>query len=159
MLVTGGGSSNYVDALETGVLTELEAGGFALTDKLYNASAGLGAHGHTVGCFIATTVVSVSRDGKRAMADAGFKAVGWHPFAGLPVVANNPHWEVAGLSAEHLKLKPVDPDHPQPLKVGERVVLVPGYTDAMGLNHKMIYGVRNGVVEETYPVLASGMLQ
>eukprot|EP00754_Rhynchopus_humris_P038743 Rhum_TRINITY_DN21350_c0_g1::Rhum_TRINITY_DN21350_c0_g1_i1::g.173846::m.173846 len=159
MLVSGGGSSNYVDALNAGVLTEIEAGGFAMTDKLYNASAGLGAHGHKIGCFVETTVVSVSRDGMRAMADAGFKAVGWHPFAGLPVVVSDAGWEVAGLSAEHLKLKPVDPANPRPLKVGTRLTLVPGYTDAMGLNHKVFYGVRKGVVEETFPVLASGMMQ
>ena len=159
MIVSGGGSSNYVDALEAGIINEVQAGGVAVVDKLYAKAAGLEGHGHKIGSFLTTTVVSVSRDGLRAMSDAGFKAVGWHPFAGLPIIVDNEDWEVAGLSAEHLKLKPVDPENPKPLAVGTRLTLVPGYTDAMGLNHKQFYGVRNGEIHETFEVLAHGMLQ
>ena len=129
----------------------------AFIDKLYNTSAGLGAKGHKIGTFLLTTVVSASKDGSRAMADAGFKATGWHPFAGLPVLLHD-SWEVAGLSAEHLKLKPKEGVERTQLKVGDRLTLIPGYTDAMGLNHKMIFGVRDGIIEEEFPVLASGML-
>eukprot|EP01064_Diplonema_japonicum_P018097 TRINITY_DN26795_c0_g1_i1.p1 TRINITY_DN26795_c0_g1~~TRINITY_DN26795_c0_g1_i1.p1 ORF type:complete len:571 (+),score=159.07 TRINITY_DN26795_c0_g1_i1:68-1780(+) len=156
-VATAGGSCNYIDALDTGVLTEIQAGGGVTNDKLYNTSAGLGEHGHVVASFVYTTVVSVAVDGSRAMADAGFKSVGWHPFAGLPVLLDNPHWEVAGLSAEHLKLKPTSPDSP-PLKVGSLLKLVPGYTDAMGLLHRSFYGLRDDAVEVTFPITAAGKL-
>lgn len=79
-IVSGGGSSNYIDALNTGVLTELQAGGGALTDNLYYNKANLKDHGHQVGFFVLTQIMSVPKDQSRAMADAGHKALGWHPF-------------------------------------------------------------------------------
>eukprot|EP01059_Diplonema_ambulator_P009913 TRINITY_DN1989_c0_g1_i1.p1 TRINITY_DN1989_c0_g1~~TRINITY_DN1989_c0_g1_i1.p1 ORF type:complete len:588 (+),score=184.71 TRINITY_DN1989_c0_g1_i1:40-1764(+) len=157
-MVTAGGSCNYVDALQTGVLTEIQAGGGVFNDKLYNNSGGLGGHGHKVASYVFTTVVSSAPDGSRAMADAGFKSVGWHPFAGLPILLDNPHWEVAGLSAEHLKLKPTSPSSP-PLPVGTLLKLVPGYTDAMGLLHRNLYGLRGNTIEKVFPITAAGRLQ
>ena len=78
--VSGGGSSNYVDALATGVLTELQAGGVALCDKLYLYQAHLANHGHEAALYVNAAISTAHSD--RAMGDAGFKTLGWHPFAG-----------------------------------------------------------------------------
>jgi len=120
-VVSGGGSSNYPDCLAAGIITELQAGGGALTDALYYHKANLANHGHRIGAFIVTQVIGVSNQGTHAMADAGFKSVGWHPFGGLPLVLDRPDLEVQGLSAEHLKLKPANPDLPIQLKRGDKV--------------------------------------
>lgn len=120
--ITGGGSSNYPDCLKVGVITELQAGGGAITDALYYHKANLGTHhDHRIGAFIVTQVIGVSAEGTHAMADAGFKSVGWHPFGGFPLVPDRPDIEVNGLSAEHLKLKPTDTTKPIALKRGEKV--------------------------------------
>jgi 3-hydroxy-D-aspartate aldolase len=121
--VSAGGSSNYVDALDANVITELQAGGGALTDALYYHHAGLSHHDHRIAAFIVTQVMAVDRNGQHAMADAGFKTVGWHPFAGLPLVLDRPDIAVSGLSAEHLKLKPTDPSKPINVKRGDKVWL------------------------------------
>lgn len=70
--------------------------------------------------------MSVSKDRTRAMGDAGFKSLGWHPFGGLAQPRDRQDLEVVGLSAEHTKIFPKDTDKVD-LKRGDKVVLVPGY--------------------------------
>ena len=116
------GHAPVLTALKVGVITELQAGGGAITDALYYHKANLGTHhDHRIGAFIVTQVIGVSAEGTHAMADAGFKSVGWHPFGGFPLVPDRPDIEVNGLSAEHLKLKPTDTTKPIALKRGEKV--------------------------------------
>eukprot|EP01095_Lingulamoeba_sp_RSL-Kostka_P005277 TRINITY_DN16608_c0_g1_i1.p1 TRINITY_DN16608_c0_g1~~TRINITY_DN16608_c0_g1_i1.p1 ORF type:complete len:625 (+),score=214.58 TRINITY_DN16608_c0_g1_i1:49-1875(+) len=151
-IVTGGGSSNYIDVLKIGALTEIQAGGGAFVDWLYCHKANLCDHGHEIGTFILTQVMSVQNDPKRAMADSGFKTAGWHPFGGFPQPRDRTDIEVSGLSAEHLKLKYISEDA-EPLKLGEKLVFIPGYSDANMFLFKKIYGIRNDVVEEVWDIL------
>ena len=148
-VVTGGGSCNYIDALKTGVLTELQSSGGGLDDHLYHVKAGLQTHGHTPAAFVLSRVISAGSDGLRATGDAGFKALGWHPFGGLPAVWGNPNVEVIGLSAEHTKLKPKAAEFCP--KRGDKVMLIPGYMDAAGYAHRVIFAARKGVVEQVWP--------
>jgi len=120
-VVSGGGSSNYIDALNTDVLTELQAGGAALNDLLYLHKAGLANYGHHYALFLLSQVISVSKEGERAMGDAGFKTTGWHPFGGYPQPFNRTDIEVWGLSAEHLKIRPTATGARIPLKRGDKV--------------------------------------
>ena len=48
-IVSGGGSSNYMDCIKAGVLNEIQAGGGAITDLLYAHKANLASHGHKIG--------------------------------------------------------------------------------------------------------------
>lgn len=146
-VVSGGGSCNYVDCLNLGILTEIQAGGGALGDLLYYHKAGLKDYGHLMGSLILTQIISVPGDQSRAIGNAGFKAVGWHPFGGLPMPRDRKDLQVIGLSAEHTKLAAVNEREQVQLKYGDKLVLIPGYTDAMGFLHKQIYAIRNDVVE------------
>ena len=74
-IISGGGSSNYPQALAVGVLNELQAGGVALCDKLYLHQANLADHNHVASLFVESTVISVNSHPLRAIADAGFKVM------------------------------------------------------------------------------------
>lgn len=148
-VVSGGGSCNYIDCLKTGILTEIQAGGGALCDLLYYHKANLKDYGHKMGALILTQIISVPSDQSRAIGNAGFKAVGWHPFGGLPEPRDSKELRVIGLSAEHTKFEHIDKSAVN-LTRGDKVVLIPGYTDAMGFLHKEIYGIRNDHVEHIW---------
>jgi D-serine deaminase-like pyridoxal phosphate-dependent protein len=150
-IVTGGGSCNYIDSLNTNVLTEIQAGGGVLSDALYLDKAHLRDHGHQNAVFLVTQIMSVSSDGKRAIGDAGFKATGWHPFGGLPQPFNRSDLQVIGLSAEHTKFQ-LNGD--AKVKRGDKIVMVPGYTDAVGFLHRQLHAVRNGIVEQVWPTVS-----
>src|SRR3990167_2655756 len=74
--------------------------------------------------------------------------------------------EVYGLSAEHTKIRAKLPAGateqerpPVPLKRGDKILLVPGYGDSMGFMHQQIYAVRNGIVEDVWPIVAANQIQ
>lgn len=149
-VVSGGGSCNYIDAINVGVLTEIQAGGGAIGDLLYYYKANLKDHGHLMGAMILTQIISVPTDQSRAVANAGFKSVGIHPFGGFPALRDHPALKIVGLSAEHARITAVDDSAKVSLKRGEKHVLIPGYTDAMGFLHKQIYAIRNDRVEAVW---------
>lgn len=170
-IVSGGGSCNYMDSIAGGVLTELQCGGGAVCDSLYSDKAGLAAHGHRMGALVLGQVISApSDDPTRATANAGFKAVGWHPFGGLPLLRDHAHIRCNGLSAEHTRLIGVDgaatakaqaadvtsPPVKAPILVsrGDRLVFIPGYTDAMGSFHKEIIAIRRDTVVHVWKTVA-----
>jgi 3-hydroxy-D-aspartate aldolase len=63
---------------------------------------------------------------------------------------------VTALSAEHgfLTLGPAAPD----LRIGQRVELIPDYSDTTTFRHDQFVGLRNGRVERVIPLLARGRL-
>ena len=146
--VSGGGSCNYLDCLELGILTELQAGGGAVCDLLYCDIANLRDHGHLPGALVLTQIISMPGDKSRAIGDAGFKATGWHPFGGLPQPRDREDLEVIGLSAEHTKFKVRDAS--SDVARGDKVVLIPGYTDAMGFLHRKLFGIREDRVAHVW---------
>lgn len=148
-VVSGGGSCNYIDCLQENVLTEIQAGGGALCDLLYYHKANLKDHGHKMGALLLTQIISVPSDQSRAIGNAGFKTVGWHPFGGFPEPRDKKDLRVIGLSAEHIKFENISKS-PINLARGDKIILIPGYTDAMGFLHKQIYGIRNDHVEHVW---------
>lgn len=151
-VVSGGGSCNYVDCLNVGILTEIQAGGGALCDLLYYHKANLKDQGHKMGLFVLSQIISVPQDKTRATGNAGFKAVGWHPFGGLPQPRDHHDLQVVGLSAEHTRFKGLKGS--VDVKRGEKVVLIPGYADAMGLFHHKIYGIRKDHIEHVWKTVS-----
>ncbi|VVC75837.1 3-hydroxy-D-aspartate aldolase [Aquicella siphonis] len=149
-VVSGGGSCNYPDCLSAGVLTEIQAGGGALCDLLYYHKADLKQHGHKIGALLLTQVISAAADQSRAIANAGFKTAGWHPFGGLPEPRDRKDLKIIGLSAEHTKIESIIEKHPVNLAHGDKIVLIPGYTDAMGFLHREIYAIRHDIVEQVW---------
>ena len=61
------------------------------------------------------------------------------------------------LSAEHGTIEMIAP-HSEP-KVGDKMELIPGYSDVTVALHDELYGIRNGLVETVFPLLGRGRLQ
>lgn len=148
--LSGGGSGNYRYVLAQGVLSELQAGGAALMDLTYEQ---MGVAGHRQSLSLVCQVVSANNP-DRAAGDAGWKATGRH--TGLPAVVNPDGWRCVGLSAEHTHLAG---DSGQPLQIGDRVEMVPHYSDSTVLLHRKLYAHRAGEVEEEWEISGSGALQ
>ncbi len=149
-VLSGGGSGNYRFFLEQSVLTELQAGGAVLMDLTYQQA---GVEGHALALKLLCQVVSAARSGQ-AIGDAGWKSTGRH--TGLPMVVNPSGWHCARLSAEHMFLVP---DGGEALHIGDRIELIPHYSDSTVLLHRKIYACRNGELVEEWPITAAGALQ
>ena len=149
-LLSGGGSGNYRFVLEQGVWTELQAGGAVLMDVTYEQ---MGVEGHRRALSLLTQVVSAANP-HRAAADAGWKSSGRH--TGLPLVVSPAGWRCARLSAEHMNLAR---EGGAPLRAGDRIEVIPHYSDSTVLLHRTIYACRGGKVLEEWPIAAAGALQ
>ncbi len=149
-VLSGGGSGNYRYALKQGVLNELQAGGAALMDLTYEL---MGVGGHRRALSVVCQVVSAANP-ERAAGDAGWKSTGRH--TGLPSVINPDGWECVGLSAEHTHFAR---EGGEPLQIGDRVEMIPHYSDSTVLLHRTLYAHRSGVVEEEWEISGSGALQ
>lgn len=149
-VLSGGGSGNYRFVLKQGVLNELQAGGAALMDQTYEL---MGVEGHRRALSLVCQVVSAAT-ADRAAGDAGWKATGRH--TGLPSVVKPEGWQCVGLSAEHTHLSR---DGGEDVRTGDRVEMVPHYSDSTVLLHRTLYAHRDGVVEEAWEISGSGALQ
>ncbi len=149
-VMSGAGSGNYRFVLAQGVLTELQAGEAALMDVTYEQ---MGVEGHRRALSLICQVISAANP-QRAAGDAGWKATGRH--TGNPMVVSPPGWQCSGLSAEHMSLAR---DGGERLQVGDRIQVIPHYSDSTVLLHRMIYACRDGAVVEEWPIAAAGALQ
>lgn len=149
-VLSGGGSGNYRYVLQQGVLNELQAGGAALMDLTYEL---MGVGGHQRALSVVCQVVSAANP-DRAAGDAGWKSTGRH--TGLPSVINPEGWECVGLSAEHTHFAR---EGGEPLQIGDRVEMIPHYSDSTVLLHRTLYAHRSGVIEEEWEISGSGALQ
>jgi D-serine deaminase-like pyridoxal phosphate-dependent protein len=150
-IVSCGGTGTYrLSAFVPGV-TEIQAGGGALGDLTYRERLGVDHE-----CALAVLATVTSRPTPtRVICDAGRKALSTDAVpprpAGLEGVVS------VGFSAEHAKLELAAPSEtPRP---GDRVTFLAGYADTTVPLHDELYGVRDGVVEAVWPVLARGRLR
>ena len=150
-VVSGGGTGNYWIATVLGALTELQAGGGVLMDQSYGEQ--MKVPGHRQALFLTAQVISTAVEG-RAIADAGWKSSGMH--TGIPLVVSPAGLSVAKLNAEHTILERAADAEVTP---GDRVTMIPHYSDSTVLLHRRLYAVREGVVEAVWPIAAAGMLQ
>ena len=149
-VMSGGGSGNYRFVLQQSALNELQAGGAAFMDLTYEH---MGVDGHRRALSLICQVVSATNK-ERAAGDAGWKATGRH--TGMPSVVNPEGWQCVGLSAEHTHLSR---DGGEPLKIGDRIEMIPHYSDSTVLLHRRLYAHRSGLVEAEWEITGSGALQ
>jgi D-serine deaminase-like pyridoxal phosphate-dependent protein len=116
-VVSGGGTGTLQGSVAAGVLTEVQAGSYALMDVEYGA---VGAPFERAVVCVATVI---SRHGARAVADAGLKALSCEH--GLPV-AEADGVEVVAMADEHATLAVTGAGGPA---VGDAVALVPHHLD------------------------------
>lgn len=149
-IVSCGGSGSYQISSQVDGITEIQAGGGGLMDRFYREKCHVDLRN---ALFVVASVGSRPARNK-AIIDAGWKSI--PDRLGIPLPVDLPGVEVVQLYAEHARLE-WEGDFDPPL--GERVVLVPGYSDATTVLHDEFLGVREGVVVEVIPLLARGALR
>ena len=152
-IVSAGGTGSYAITMTQPGITELQAGGLIFMDAFYRQKCRVEAFDFALK--LVCTVVSRPVPA-RAVIDAGRKSV--HADHATPlVVGHEHHIRVARLSAEHGELDLDESAHG--LRIGDRLELIPGYSDMTNVLHNQFYGIRDGRVEAVWPLLARGKLQ
>lgn len=149
-IVSAGGTGTYLTTASIEGVTEVQAGGGIWGDQMY---LNLGANVEPALSIMAQVVSRPRSD--RILTDAGRKTV--DPSNLAPIPQNIPPYKEQAFSAEHGKIILSEPsDTPG---VGDRIFYRVGYSDQCNHLHENFYGIRNGVVETVWPVLARGRLQ
>jgi D-serine deaminase-like pyridoxal phosphate-dependent protein len=155
--VSGGSTPTAFRSHEFEGVTEIRPGMYAFLDRNM-LSIGVGG---TADCAVAVlvTVVSTAVNG-RAMVDGGSKTFSSDgalaPLTGFGTVLEAPGAELIGFSEEHGHL---DVSRSRPLRVGERLRIVPNHVCATMNLHDSVWGHRGGVVETEISVDARGRLR
>lgn len=142
-IVTCGGTSDYAEAAAFPGVTDIQAGSYLLMDTWYVPHAPDFRPALTV----LSTVISRSV-GRTLVADAGARAMSTGN--GLPQVKGMPGLNVKAMHVEHILMEVQDPSIN--IAVGDRIEISVQTLDPTLSLHSHIYGVRNGKVEEVFPV-------
>ena len=150
--ILSGSSTGTCSAVsEMDGVTELQPGTYAFMESAYTADEIMIPFKQAL--FVHTKVVSVY-GGRRIVTDAGEKCIGVDQ--GLPYLVDDPE-AILALHEEHCKIDTTEKlSH---LKVGDSVLLVPGHCCTTANLHDFYYCVRNGIVEDVWPIEARGKLQ
>jgi D-serine deaminase-like pyridoxal phosphate-dependent protein len=150
-IVSAGGTGSYRYTAEIPGLTEIQAGGGIFACNYYTQVCHVA--GHEPALTVLATVVSRPAP-DRAILDIGRKSVS--DYRTPPTLPDYPDCQVLGLSAEHASIE-VGPG--TTLRIGDRVSVIPGYSDFTFVLHDRVLGHRAGRVEATWELLGRGMLQ
>lgn len=150
-IISAGGSGSYQYTADFSGVTEIQAGGGIFACQYYTRMCQV--EGHLPAIRVLATVVSrPARD--RAILDIGQKSISQHQTP--PVLLDYPNCLVIGLSAEHATIAV---DSQISLPIGEKVQVLPGYSDFTFVLHDRVFGVRRGRVEVVWDLLGRGKLQ
>lgn len=152
-IIGGAGTGTYAFEGTSGVYNELQCGSYIFMDAAYLRVQK--KDGNTIdtfenSLFIYTTVTSKTKR-EKAICDAGLKAQSMD--SGVAVVHGRDDIEYIDASDEHGIIS--DPENH--LKLGEKLLLIPGHCDPTVNIHDYYVGVRNDLVERILPVTARGM--
>ena len=147
-VVSVGETIIYEEAAHRAGVTEVMAGVYALLDAHY---APYWPHLQPA-AHVLTTVTS-RPEPSLAITDAGQKAVGID--LGLPQVTSLPGVETTGLSAEHCRLR-LDASAQPAVKTGQKLWLRPWDLGTCTNLYDLMWGVRQGKIETSWPVAARG---
>ena len=142
-IVTLGGTGTYKAYAACPGITEVQVGSYLLMDTFYQPYA----PDFQLGLTLLARVVS-SRNPTYVVLDAGLKAISSEK--GMPVVKGLSGLRVTALHAEHAIVAIDDPDIR--IRAGDLLELWAYYSDATVHLHRKMYGVRRGVVEETFRI-------
>ena len=150
-IVSCGGTGTYwLSAFHPGV-TEVQAGGGIFCDVVYHQQWGVEL---SYALTVLATVTSRPTP-TRLICDAGKKTMSVD--SGLPQPLGLPPVQSLSLSAEHGKIELEAPSAIP--RLGDRIAFVPGCIDTTVVLHDELYGIRDGLVETVWPLLARGRLQ
>ncbi len=151
-IVGGAGTGTFDLEAASGVYTELQVGSYVFMDADYGRNQPAPPFRHAL--FVLATVMSVTRPGL-AVVDAGLKALATD--SGMPLVSGRPGVTYAGASDEHGNL--VLSQDAEPVRLGEKLLLVPGHCDPTVDRYDWYVGVRRNRVECLWPVAARGAMR
>lgn len=155
--VSVGASAGAEAAVETPGITEIRAGSYLFNDR---AQIKLGAADPgQCAATVAATVISAPAAG-RAVIDAGAKALTAETVAGVPgygLIRGYQGLIIDRLSDEHGMVS--WGDSTAPVRVGDRVHVIPNSHTVVFNQFAEVYGVRNGKVESAWAVAARGKMQ
>jgi 3-hydroxy-D-aspartate aldolase len=153
-VICGAGTGTFALEAASRVWNELQAGSYIFMDTEYARIGGTEGGLYTEfrhSLFVLATVMSVPA-ADRAIVDAGLKSYSGEK--GPPWVHGREDVEVVGISDEHGKLK-VGPKAGR-LRLGDKVMLIPGHCDPTVNLHDWYVAVRAGRVEALWPITARG---
>ena len=153
-VVSGAGTGTFALEGSSGLWNELQAGSYVFMDTDYARIGGKDGGLYTEfqhSLFVLATVMSVPA-ADRAIVDAGLKSYSGEK--GPPWVHGRQDLEVTGVSDEHGKLK-VGPKADR-LRLGDKLMLIPGHCDPTVNLHDWYVAVRAGRVEALWPITARG---
>nr|ABX10644.1 alanine racemase [uncultured planctomycete 3FN] len=151
-IVSAGGTGSFQITSDCEGITELQAGGGIFADPHYQTHCDL----QDLPSSLTVLATVVSRPSlERAILDAGRKS--HHPDFHMPIVKGHSDAEVVRVSAEHCEVK-LGPKA-QDLKIGDKIELVPGYSDFTTVMHEAFYGFRDERLESVWPIQGRGKLQ
>ena len=152
-VVCGGGTGSFLYEAASGVFNEIHAGSFALMDINYTRNEHDPA-GPRFECalFVLSCVISVGEE--RATLDAGLKAFSTDTGPPQPTF---PGWRVRAVADEHTVLIRATEDG-QPVKLGDKALLIPNRSDPTVNLHDWIVAVRANSVEAVWPIDARGAM-
>jgi D-serine deaminase-like pyridoxal phosphate-dependent protein len=154
-VVSGGSTPTILKSHEIDGLTEIRPGTYAYNDRITQQTGACAWDDCAL--TVLATVVSTAVPGQ-AVIDAGAKALGREPAArpedGFAALVERPEVTVQRLSEEHGILDLRDSNW-RPA-VGDQVRLVPNHVCIVVHLHEVIYGIRGGRIETSWPVAARG---
>ena len=155
-VVSGGSTPAGYRMHEVAGITEIRPGTYVYNDR---ATAEIGAcHWDDCALTVLATVVSTAVPGQ-AVIDAGSKALGREPLPdgverGFGALLDRPEVTVARMSEEHGILD-LSRTSWRPV-VGDRVRVVPNHVCIVVHGNDVVFGMRDDVVETSWPVAARG---
>ena len=152
--ITGSGTGTCLWEAESRSLTELQPGSYIFMDADYAGNLdeeGRPCREFEYSLFILSTVMNC-RTRDYAIIDAGVK--GANIDTAMPQVSDRPGLSFVGAGDEHGQLA-VSPEA-APLRLGEKLRLIPGHCDPTVNLYDWIVCIRGGIVEAIWPVLARG---
>ncbi len=149
-IVSCGGTGTEEFSSRIPGVTEIQAGGIIFND-VYYSSLGLD---HEFALTVLSTVTSRPNP-TRIVTDAGRKTMSGD--TAIPRPKSLIGVKSVGLCAEHGQIELDEPN--LELKIGDRLEWIVGYSDTTVCLHDEMYGVRDGIVEVVWPILARGKLR
>lgn len=151
-IVSAGGTGSVVTTVTCPGVTEVQAGGLIFMDAFYRTRCNVSQFDYALK--LVTTVVSRPSP-ERAIIDAGRKS--HNAEVAPPFIPGRDDIKYVRLSAEHgqLELAPSAQD----LRVGDRLVLIPGYSDFTNVLHDEFYAFRGGKLEGIWPLAGRGKIR
>jgi D-serine deaminase-like pyridoxal phosphate-dependent protein len=151
-IVSCGGTGTYWITARLPGVTEIQAGGGILCDIVYSERMGIPEH--EFAATILSTVTSRPTP-TRIICDAGKKTMSSDGAVPKPLLETAV--SSVGLSAEHATIELESPSSSP--RVGDKIEFVIGYTDTTVHLHEELYAVRDGRIEEVWPVAGRGKLR